>query len=194
MNGNSKYVSTHAVKVLNSPWASWSINGGRLGLQHVQSVFPELPSPLSPPISPGDGEGFIDFIAELEDPEMAKDSDEAQFIAFVAGQEPVAVQGMADREGSENINQAELQAKTRLDDRKLKIKQEDYIAPLPTGQHAISKRMKVSNSYLLSVAQVEDRVVCGSSGSICGSILGPFWVHFGSILGPFRVNFGGPWL
>ena len=25
---------------------------------------------------------------------------------------------------------------------------------------------------------------------MCGSILGPFWVHFGSILGPFWIHFG----
>ena len=44
------------------------------------------------------------------------------------------------------------------------------------------------------VCQAPNAFTCVSP---CGSILGPFWVHFGSILGPFWVHFGsilGPFL
>ena len=37
------------------------------------------------------------------------------------------------------------------------------------------------------VCQAPNAFICVSP---CGSILGPFWVHFGSILGPFWVHFG----
>ena len=39
----------------------------------------------------------------------------------------------------------------------------------------------------LHVCQAPNAFICVSP---CGSILGPFWVHFGSILGPFWVHFG----
>ena len=37
----------------------------------------------------------------------------------------------------------------------------------------------------LHVCQAPNAFICVSP---CGSILGPFWVHFGSILGPFGVQ------
>ena len=39
----------------------------------------------------------------------------------------------------------------------------------------------------LYVCQAPNAFICVSP---CGSIFGPFLVHFGSILGPFRVHFG----
>ena len=75
-----------------------------------------------------------------------------------------------------------------------KVPKAPFIEPLPTGQHAISKRMKASHlePWMQSKRSLKSRstIWCPLPWVHFGSILGPFWVHFGSILGQFWVHCG----